>query len=396
MSSTTSPAAPDVATAVRLLALATFLSGAALRICDGLIPRLARDFAITPGQAGGVVISFSIAYGLMQLVFGPLGDRYGKARMVSFAIAGCALGATACALAPSFGSLVAIRVVWGMAAAGIVPLAMAWIGDAVPFDQRQPTLAKLLGGTLSGMMAGQLAGGLFADAAAGWRGGFAALAVGYVLVTVLLFRKLPWTTPATPAEGHPSYLRQLRTVLGERWSWAVLSATLVEGVFLLGPMAYMPAYLHERFGLTVASASAMLALYAVGGLVYAACTRHLVTRLGQVRMVAAGGVLMGVGYLAWLLSPTAWTAAPVALLMGFGTYLFHNTLQTHATQMAPSARGTAVALFAFCLFFGQAIGATLAGQAFDHLGPAVPMLAAAVVLPLTGWAFARTLRRRLK
>src|SRR5690606_25250903 len=64
---------------VTLLALAAFFSGAALRICDGLIPRLAADFGISTGQAGSVVITFSIAYGLMQLVFGPFADRFGKA-----------------------------------------------------------------------------------------------------------------------------------------------------------------------------------------------------------------------------------------------------------------------------------------------------------------------------
>ena len=44
-----------------------FFGGAALRICDSLLPRLAADFGRTPGQAGQVIISFSVAYGLMQL-----------------------------------------------------------------------------------------------------------------------------------------------------------------------------------------------------------------------------------------------------------------------------------------------------------------------------------------
>ena len=72
---------------VFLLSCAAFFSGAALRICDALIPRLARDFDISTGTAGRVVISFSVAYGLMQLVFGPLGDRFGKARLVNIALA---------------------------------------------------------------------------------------------------------------------------------------------------------------------------------------------------------------------------------------------------------------------------------------------------------------------
>lgn len=188
-----SPTAPAVArtdTTVTLLASAGFFSGAALRVCDSLLPRLARDFSVTPGAAGQVIIGFSVAYGLMQLVFGPLGDRYGKARLMCAALFGCAAGSLASAFAPGFGALVATRMAWGMAAAGIIPLAMAWIGDAVPYEQRQATLARFLTGTLSGMMAGQLAGGLFADSAPGWRGAFLTLSVGYLAVALLMLARI--------------------------------------------------------------------------------------------------------------------------------------------------------------------------------------------------------------
>jgi predicted MFS family arabinose efflux permease len=388
------PATRAVHATVLLLAIAAFLSGAALRICDGLLPRLAQDFAVTPGVAGRVVTAFSLAYSVMQLVFGPLGDRLGKARMVCVAVVGCALLSLAAALAGSLPWLLAARIGWGMAAAGVIPLAMAWIGDAVPLDERQPTLARLLLGTLSGMMAGQLAGGLFGDAAPGWRGAFATMAAGYAVVAVLLLARLRVIAAASPvAPARMAIHRQWAAVLGTPWSWRVLGAGFAEGLLLLGPMAYLPAMLHQRFGLGVAAASGLIALYAVGGLVYALAARTIVRRLGQDRMVTAGGWLMGLGYLAWLVSPVVWTAGPVALVVGFGTYLYHNTLQTHATQMAPAARGTSVALFAFCLFFGQALGVTLAGYAFDHLGRVALLLVPALALPAAGFAFARALRR---
>lgn len=388
--------APGTHTTIALLAAAAFFSGAALRICDALLPRLAQDFGRTPGVAGRVIISFSVAYGLMQLLFGPLGDRYGKARLVCIALFGCAAGALASAFAPGFDALVGLRVFWGMAAAGIIPLAMAWIGDAVPYQQRQATLARLLTGTLSGMMAGQLAGGLFADAAPGWRGAFLTLAAGYALVGVLLFlrvRRMPGPVH-TPGQVHHSFAAQLLRVLRTPWARVVLAAVFAEGFLLLGSLAFLPSYLHLRHGLTLSAASALIALYAVGGLVYAVLARRLVQRLGERRMVLAGGWIMGAGYLAWWLSPVAWVAAPVALAVGFGTYLFHNTLQTHATQMVPEVRGTSVALFAFCLFFGQALGVSLAGYAFDRFGAAPLLLAPALALPLAGWTFARALRRR--
>jgi predicted MFS family arabinose efflux permease len=391
-----SAAAPRADTTVTLLAAAAFFSGAALRICDALLPRLASDFGMTPGAAGKVIIGFSVAYGLMQLVFGPFGDRYGKARLVCLALFGCAAGALASALAPGFGTLVLARVAWGMAAAGIIPLAMAWIGDAVPYEQRQATLARFLTGTLSGMMAGQLAGGLFADSAAGWRGAFLSISAGFVVVALLMLARIRSAPPPLPVAGRvrAGFVSQLRTVLQVPWARVVLASALAEGVFLLGPMSYLPAYLHQRFDLTLTTASALLALYGFGGLLYALTARRIVRRFGERRMAWAGGVLMGAGFLAWLLSPSWQLAGPIALLVGFGTYLYHNTLQTHATQMAPTVRGTSVALFAFCLFTGQAIGVSGAGFLLDHFGPTPLLLVPALALPLAGWGFARALRRR--
>ncbi len=382
--------------AIFLLSLAGFFSGVALRICDGLIPRVAADFGITPGTAGGMVLTFSIAYGLSQLMFGPLGDRWGKVRMVCVSLFGCSLGAFLCAAAASFQWLLAVRAVWGIAAAGMVPLSIAWVGDTVPYERRQATLAKMLMGMLVGMSAGQVAGGLFADSPLGWRGAFATVGTGFLVVGVLLLARLRTIPAAPPAPAHArlGMAKQFGSVLAVPWARVVLAGSLIEGIFLLGPLAFLPAFLHQRFGVSLSHASLLVSLYAAGGLLYAVLASQLVRRLGEWRMAGIGGVVMGLGFLALYLSPAAVLAAPVTLAIGFGTYLYHNTLQTNATQMVPSARGSAMSAFAFCLFFGQAIGVSLAGFAFDHGGPAPLLLGPAVALPLVGWGFAHGLKRR--
>jgi predicted MFS family arabinose efflux permease len=330
----------------------------------------------------------------MQLVFGPLGDRFGKARIITMALAGGAIAALVTALAKDFDTLVLARIAWGMAAGGIIPLSLAWVGDAVPYEQRQATLARLLTGILSGMMAGQLAGGLFADAGLGWRGAFFMMAAGYAIVALLLFARLRHVTAAAAAAPPAPLREQLRAVLGNAWSFRVLGSALAEGIILVGPMAFLPAYLHKRFGISVSAAAAMVALSAVGGLLYAMTARHLVTHWGERRMVWRGGWMLAAGFAIWLISPVAWTAAPAALVVGFGTYLYPNTLQTHATQLAPTARGTAVGLFAFCLFFGQAIGVMWAGAAFDRFGTHAMLVPPMLLLPVATGLFAAALRRR--
>ena len=78
-----------------------------------------------------------MAYGVLQMFFGPVGDRYGKYRVVSVATFACALGSAGAVMAQSLDMLVLCRALSGAAGAGIVPLSMAWIGDTVPYERRQ-------------------------------------------------------------------------------------------------------------------------------------------------------------------------------------------------------------------------------------------------------------------
>ncbi len=384
--------------AIALLALAAFVSASAFRICDPMLPQLALDFDTSTGQAAGVVTAFAVAYGLLQMFFGPVGDRYGKYRVVSIATFACAIGSAGAVMASSLNMLVICRILSGAAGAGIVPLSMAWIGDTVPYERRQATLARFLTGTILGMAAGQLAGGIFADTV-GWRWAFAALVCGYLLVGMLLHLEVRrqraagqgLVDPNAPRQG---FLAQARLVLGVPWARIVLITVFFEGMLVFGALAFAPAYLHDRFDISLTAAGALVAVYAVGGLLYTVVAGRILKRLGERGLAIAGGIVLGVAFLSYWLGPVwAWSLL-ASVLAGFGYYLLHATLQTNATQMVPSARGTAVAWFASCLFMGQAAGVALAGALVDEIGAAALFSGSAVLLPILGFFFARALRMR--
>jgi predicted MFS family arabinose efflux permease len=73
--------------------------------------------------------------------------------------------------------------------------------------------------------------------------------------------------------------------------------------------------------------------------------------------------------------------------------MFHNTMQLHATQMAPTARGTAVSLFASCLFIGQAGGVLLAANLIALLGSGVVIALGGGGIMALGFILARGLRK---
>src|SRR5690606_15040193 len=269
------PADADLARSLRLLGLAAFASMASMRWCDALLPALADEFSTTAGQSAQVVYAFTIAYGVMQLIYGPLGDRLGKYTVVSFAALACTAGAVASALAPSLGWLALARALSGAAAAGIIPLAMAWIGDNVPFERRQPVLAGLLGATVIGMIAGQWLAGVFADTV-GWRYGFVGVALLFATAGVAM-RMGARAGASTDAAGRASAeagaagassLERMRRVVRDRHARRILAITAAEGAFAFSAMAFAPSHLHGRFGIAVSSAGAILALYGVGGFLY--------------------------------------------------------------------------------------------------------------------------------
>jgi predicted MFS family arabinose efflux permease len=383
-----------------LLSAAAFASMTSMRICDPLLPALARDFATTTGGAAQAISAFAIAYGLLQLLYGPLADRYGKFRVVSLAVLGCAACNAVAAVAPTLGALVAARAATGATAAAVIPLTMAWIGDAVSYERRQEVLARLLGATVLGMIAGQWAGGFFADTL-GWRSVFVALALLFAAAGLLMRAELrrsaggAESSPVAGGSGGSGYLAQIRSVVALAWARRVLALSFVEGMFACA-FAFVPSHLHQRFGLAMTWAGAVLAFFGVGGFLYSRLARRMLARWGEAGLARGGGALLCATFATLAAMPQWAWALPACLVGGLGFYMLHNTLQTHATQMAPAVRGTAVSLFACALFLGQSLGIACAAWIVDRASATAVFAGSAVALPLLAWWFAASVRARAR
>ncbi len=351
---------------LQLLGLAGFASMASMRICDPMLVVLSDEFQVSTGDASAVVSAYAVVYGLSQLFYGPLGDRFGKLRVVSLAILACAVFSAITALSVSLPMLVIMRGFMGAAAAGVIPLAMAWVGDRVPYERRQETLAKLMSATVIGMMGGLWFGGFTADTL-GWRGAFVALAILFAVAAALLLKQLR-KQPMSASSEAPGLWASFRTT-GQllnmpRVRW-VLGVTASEGALVFGTMAFMPTHLHQHYGLSLVAAGSVMMLYGVGGLLYSQMARRWLAWLGERGLVKTGAGLVASGMLLLAWGTAAWMGTLACLMAGLGFYMLHNTLQVQATQMAPAARGTAVTLFASSLFFGQSTGVLLMAQSVD-------------------------------
>jgi predicted MFS family arabinose efflux permease len=382
--------------AVIVLSLAAFASAAALRATDPLLPLIAAQFGTTPGGASAVITGFALAYGLLQLANGPIADRVGKYRMVFWVTAISALGNLACALAPSLPLLVAARFATGATVGAIVPLAMAWIGDAVPYERRQPVLARFLIGHMFGVAFASSASGFLGDYV-GWRAMFHLLAALYAVTALFLFLELHRNSRTREARaatgGLRDAFRRMAMLTHRPWVRVILVTVFVEGALLYGATAFIALYLHQRFGLSLGASGSVVAAFAAGGLLYASVAGHVVPRLGERGLVLGGGAFITLGFVVLALAPAAFWAIPCVVALGLGVYMLHNTLQVHATQMAPEARGGSLALFACSLFTGQSVGVWLASHAVDAAGVRPVFLVAAVGLLVLALDFRRRLAR---
>jgi predicted MFS family arabinose efflux permease len=386
----------DLRVAILLMAFAAFASGFSLRISDPLLPQIAADFGTSIGATSAIVTAYAIPYGLTQAFSGLLGDRFGKCRWVAIACLASAVLVLLCALSQTLPQLTLARLIGAPAAATIVPLGMAYVGDVVPYERRQPVLARFLAGQMTGMIAGQVAGGVIGDHF-GWRMVFVVLGVVFAAAGLSLasqLRRNPWTRPVRRDAAHkPGFIRDYRKLLASPWCRFLLIAVFCEGGIFFGGFTYVSADLHARFGLSFSTIGFAIAGFGLGSVCYAFGVRILMRVLGEIGLVIGGGIVVALAYLSLAIVPF-WQQAPLAIgALGFGYYMLHNTLQTHATQMLPEARGTAVAGFSSALFLGASAGVTAAAPIVDRYGAVPVFVAAAVLWPTLALWVRRHLRR---
>ncbi len=380
--------------AIIALSFAAFGSGMSMRIADSMLVRLASDFGIPLGSAAMVITVFALAYGLSQLLFGPLGDRYGKYLVIAWGCIACAFTSALCGLATDFSVLLVARIAAGATCAALIPLSMAWIGDVVVYEERQTILARFLIGQILGLSSGILLGGISADYL-GWRFPFFLISTCFLMTGIWLIK----TNAELPAEarrvhqadGHAlsGTLTEFRRVLEIGWARKVLGTVVIEGALVYGGLAFVPTHLHTVHDLSLSESGGLVMLFGLGGFLFALGSRAMVKRLGEVGLVRGGALMMATAMLVIALSPVWVFAAPACFVFGLGFYMMHNTLQINATQMAPQRRGAAVAAFASCFFIGQSVGVAMGGAFLSSLGTTSPLVTAAIGVALIGERFAR-------
>ncbi|MDQ2765322.1 MAG: MFS transporter [Pseudomonadota bacterium] len=367
-----------------------------MRCLDTLLPVLAKDFGHSVGSVGGAASAYAFSYSAFQLVHGPLGDRVGAYRVVTWAAFMSALAALACSLAPNLLTLVGARFVAGGIAAAIGPLTLAWVSRSTLPQERPLALARMTAAAILGTAAGQSGGGIIGGFL-GWPLVFVALALLFTsagAALLLIARNRPELLQNAKHGRDANELSTSPAALIQRPAVArVVALVGVEGFAIYISLTYVGALLSDRLGLGPGRAGLIVALYGLGGLGFVLTAPRLFRTLTTPARSALGGAMLGVGFVTLAIAGSVVVAAVSLFTIGFGFLMLHNVLQVMASNTAPEALGTSLSMFAAASCLSQALGAGAGGFIFDRAAPVVTCLVSAAILAglgamigIRGWA----------
>jgi len=428
--------------------LFTVLLAAALPLVDFFIvnvalPTIGADLAAGEAVLELVVAGYGVAYAVLLVLGGRLGDLFGRRRLFLGGMAAFGLTSLACGLAPGAWSLVAARVAQGASAAAMLPQVLATI-QATTSGTRRAKAMSLYGATAGlSMVAGQILGGLLvaADiAGSGWRAIFLVNVPVVLLGLVLAVRYMPETRSQRPepvdVSGTVLLAVSLLTLLAPLtegraagwplWTWLSLAAfpfaaaafyaverradrqgrtplvppslfalaSLRRGLALMLPfsigfsgfMFVIALALQRGAGLGPVPAGLALAPMAVAFLFVSLAGPRLIARYGT-RVVTAGSVLQGVGVL--LIALAAWrdwphlgfgALLPGAAVAGAGQALqLPNVLRIVMSEVPPTRAGVGSGVMVTTQQSAFALGVATLGTLFLTLVPHQGMRDALVI-----------------
>src|SRR4051812_23051285 len=199
---------------------------------------IATDLAIDVKTVALLSTAFAFPYALIQPVLGVTGDFFGRTRLMNACVMVMALASLVCAIASNFTLLVAMRIVAGLVAGGVFPVAMALLGDLLPINQRQVAIARLLGIALTANVLGAPVAGVIGDLF-GWRGVFAVLGTFSLVVAMLAFWALRNVTlPKPPPFNRAAVVANFRGIFADPRAKFCFGAVFLEAIFIHGLFPY--------------------------------------------------------------------------------------------------------------------------------------------------------------
>jgi YNFM family putative membrane transporter len=343
----------------------TIAAYADMYVTQSILPVLAREYGIGAAKAGLTVSAVVLAIAAASSFYGPLSDAVGRRGVMAGATALLALATLACAFAPSFPALVALRAVQGALVPGMTAVSVAYAGDRFGHRDLPRVVGGIIGASVVGGLLGRVLAGAIADRA-GWRASFASFALLTALAAALLARGLAREGAPRPSglgaawSGMLGHLRDPRLV-----GAYVVGASLFFG--FIGMFTYLPFHLAAPpYALPTAVISSVYLVYAAG-VVSSRTAGRASGRIPPRTLIAAGLAVEAAGMALTAARPLALVVAGLVVLV-VGTFTAQAVAPAFVNVTAETAKGGASALYLTSYYVGGTLGSALPGLAYERAG----------------------------
>jgi predicted MFS family arabinose efflux permease len=348
---------------LRMLAAATFIVFFQAYMVAPIIPALSTAFGTSVQTVGLIVPAYLIPYGIATLVYGLLADRLGIHRVMFASLAAFAVLTGLTAAAASIEQLAVWRVLTGLGASGVVPLALVLVGSLFPYEQRGRPLGWLFGAMAGGMAFGSPLGAMLVPFV-GWRGLF--LVVGAAGAGVL-FLLLPYrrviAAAVQPVGGTLGDLfRGYKGLLGTPRGRRTYGYVLVNSIFHSGVFTWLGVYFQQRYGVGPVRIGLALLGYGVPGLLLGPVIGRGADRWGRARLLPIGLGLSTLGAALLMLDFPLILAPVVVMVLSLGYDMTQPLLAGVVTSLGGRRPGQAMGLNVFTLFVGSGFGSLIFGE----------------------------------
>jgi len=366
---------------VILLGFLGFIVMADNWVVSPILPAISENIGVAVERAGLLIAAYMIPFGIFQIVFGPLADRYGKKQVITFSIILFTVATGLCAVGFGLADLAIYRALTGIFAAAVMPISLALIGDIFPVEQRQGAIGTFMGISFLGQGLSMITGGAIAYFL-NWRGVFAIYALLSVIPMVMLIKnyKLLPDTKHHDSKLFSPYLK----LLADPSSLFTYLLVLLEGLFIIGSFSYLGAFIAATYHFNYLAIGTIMTAFGLMTVVGGRLSGKLAGKIGARKILTLGLIFATLAdfLVCFYGRNLGWLVVGIGLL-GIGFIFTHSTLLTRATEFALKARGTAMSLVAFCFMGGGGLGTAIGGKIAAVYGLSSLFLIYATALAVT-------------
>jgi predicted MFS family arabinose efflux permease len=343
-----------------ILGLAGFVVMADNWVVSPILPSISKDIGVNVASAALIITAYMLPFGLFQLVFGYLADKFGKRQVISFAMVFFTVSTGLCSVAVGLTDLAIFRALTGIFAASVMPISLALIGDIFPLNERQAAIGTFMGISFLGQGLSMAIGGSIAYFF-NWRGVFVTYAVLAVISTILLLtigKNIPSTKNSNSKVFTP-YINLLKNLS----SLKVYILVLFEGIFLIGTFSFLGGFIKNTYDFNNFVIGLIMTVFGVMAVIGGRISGKISAKLGRKKTILIGLSCATVANLLFLTFGNVLIMLIVGVgLLGLGFMLAHSTFLTIATEFAAKSRGVAMSLVAFFFMGGGGLGTAIGSR----------------------------------